>query len=251
LLGSEEIKMFSTPMKFFNDSLKKKLLLSNESLNILFETEIKSKKSETNFWKEFLSNQKKNNTEIFGGFKPILFTNEDERIIKSEKNKNNKTGGNKKRFEKIELHKNYIHKYFGTCSNIIEFDYKDKEIKRNLEETEFNKKETSSFIENINNYSLRKLEKLNYISAFNNEQKFTKNNNDKKIDENNVKNIESKIINTRKEPELFTENIELKKSNLLREMKLKYQENSEKIKKESADRFRKVLFKLLKSRSDK
>lgn len=181
-------------------------MLAYDALNYLFESEVKSRKSEVNFWREFLNHQRKNNTEIVGGFKPIYFTHEDEVVIKSEKEKvkggGNITGGNiptsgsqvnhtstatssastmssftskiqkySKKWENVELHKNYIHKHFGSCLNVQEYDYKDKEIKKisaaMSEEEEFNKKEMSNFIESINNYSCRKLENVNYISTNN------------------------------------------------------------------------------------
>ncbi len=159
--------------------VKKRILSAYDCLSILFEKELKMKK-EQDFWKEFFKNQIKNNTEITGGYKPIYFTNEEEKLIKVEKDKraqllaiklekekkNKKIG---KINEQLEYHRNYLTPYLGPCLDVAEYDYKDKIIKKTAvalsERQEFNKKEIANFIENMNNYSIRKLENINYMSS--------------------------------------------------------------------------------------
>jgi hypothetical protein len=134
-------------------------------------------KKEESFWNEFLKNQKNNDTEIFGGLKALYFTNEDRARIAEARQflgdtafhsgyikqipKNYKLG---KTPEAIERNRLYTSNYMGPCLAIAEFDYKDKEMKEKNPEEEFNKKELNNLIENINNYSMRKLEGNNFIS---------------------------------------------------------------------------------------
>jgi len=183
--------MFNNPFRnIFDYKLKKKLICSIDDLNILYETYIKPQKAEDIFWKEFLKNQKKNQTEIVGGLKKVFFSTEEEKNIEKEKKKNHPTQNPFKnsssqilniqvfnqaiqkykiheRFENIERHKYYSHKYFGPCFKIAEYDYKDRVIKDMSAEEEFDRKEMDNFISSINEYSKRKMENINFISKNN------------------------------------------------------------------------------------
>jgi hypothetical protein len=156
---------------------KTKLLLSNDDLNTLFEFNLGQMKKEENFWTEFLKNQKNNETEIFGGFKGLYFTNEDRGKIAEAKQMTGDTLQNSgfikrvpgsykmsKTFEGIEKNRLVKSNYLGPFLAVAEFDYKDKEMKEKNPDEEFNKKEMNNLIENINNYSMRKLEGVSYIN---------------------------------------------------------------------------------------
>lgn len=69
-----------------------------------------------------------------------------------------------KKFEIFEKSFNYSHKNFGITLNVNEFDFKDKEIKMLNFEEPADRKEITNFIENLNDYSFRKLAGNSYIN---------------------------------------------------------------------------------------
>jgi hypothetical protein len=267
--GNEELTMFNNPFRnIFDYKLKKKLLCSIDDLNILYETYIKPQKAEDIFWKEFLKNQKKNQTEIIGGLKKVFFSTEEEKNIEKEKKKNHPIQNSVKnsssqilniqvfnqaiqkykiseRFENIERHKYYSHKYFGPCFKIAEYDYKDRVIKDLSAEEEFDRKEMDNFISSINEYSKRKMENINYIPKNNFNciiSKFKIKNTSIRSLTNKTMNFEEKVEDTKqKSPR---ENYsELRKR--LGEMKAEHtkkikSENMSESKKESVIIFKKV-----------
>jgi len=86
----------------------------------------------------------------------------------SEQNKNtnifNSLKKMGKKFEIFEKNLNYAHKNLGISLSVNEFDFKDKEIKLlNYEETA-DRKEITNFIENLNDYSCRKLAGNMYVN---------------------------------------------------------------------------------------
>ncbi len=160
--------MFSENFNIFNFKVKKKFLLSNDDLNLLYENYNSSLRKEDNFWSEFLKNQKNNETQYFGGLKPIFFSSEDRsKISDTQNNTVTTTLYHKykisKIYEDLERHRLYTFNYYGLCQAVSEFDYKDKEMKEINPAEEFNKKEISNLIENINDYSIRKLENIKYL----------------------------------------------------------------------------------------
>jgi hypothetical protein len=178
--GEDELTFLYHGRNELDYKFKTKLLLSNDELNTLYEFNLGHMKKEENFWTEFLKNQKNNDTEIFGGFKGLYFTNEDRSKIADSRQMIGETlqhsgfikrvpGSYKmsKLHEGMERYSLCRSNYLGPFLASAEFDYKDKEIKEKNPEEEFNKKEMSNLIENINNYSLRKLEGVNYISRNN------------------------------------------------------------------------------------
>lgn len=173
LSRNDELLILTNPYKnTFDYKLKKKYVLSSEELNYLYEVHIKPKKNEEEFFKEFLKNQNKNQTELFGGIKPIFFTSEEKILEKEKINNYSQTVRGKgvtdkhkigRKYDLLEKHKNYSHKYFGACLAVSEYDYKDKIIKEISTEEEYTRKEINNFIVDINNYSSKKLENVNYI----------------------------------------------------------------------------------------
>ena len=164
----------------FDYEIKKKILASNENIQIALDLHIKSFKNEENFWKEFIKNQKKNESEVIGGLKPLYFSSSENSLIENEKAKNlkaneqlNRTNINinlfnsfrklGKKFEISEKCQNYSHKNYGLCLNVNEFDFKDKEVKM-LNYEEINKKEINNLIENLNDYSIRKMTQITYCN---------------------------------------------------------------------------------------
>jgi len=165
----------------FNYQTKKRLLALNDNLGFLLEKHLKEFKSEERFWKEFIENQRKYETELFGSYSEIYMADSELRseefekmriqreILKqSEQNKyqNNfnllkKLG---RKYENFELNNNYSHKNDGISLNVNEFDFKDKEIKMvNLEEPS-DRKDITNFIYKLNDYSARKLSSTTFIN---------------------------------------------------------------------------------------
>ena len=220
--------MFSEDFNIFNFKVKKKFLLSNDDLNLLYENYVSSLRREDNFWSEFLKNQKNNETQYFGGLKQIYFTSEDRSKISDLQNNTNNIYQKykiNKIYEDIERHRLYTYNYYGLCQAVSEFDYKDKEMKEINPTEEFNNKEISNLIENINNYSIRKLENIKYLPRHN---LLTK-----------IKKEEKKQVNTL--PINRTNNINMNKifSHVL-EMKANQNKTIINIK-DSIDAFKKVL----------
>jgi len=153
----------------------------NENIGILLDKHIKDLKSEDKFWKEFIKNQKENESEIIGGLKQIYYTNQESNFAETEKAKIQKENQKQleqgkstnifnnlrkigKKFEIYEKFSNYSHKNYGISLNVNEFDFKDKEIKMLNFEEPADRKEITNFIENLNDYSSRKLPPNSYIN---------------------------------------------------------------------------------------
>ncbi len=128
---------------------------------------------------------------------------------------------------------------------MAEYDYKDREMKKISaaisEEEEFNKKEMANFIENINNYSMRKLENINYITHNNFVMRLSKNKSSQQNTSINVAISQPVPKNPLEKSEIFIEkNLtcntndihisepkeKIKTLNLLQEMKNKRQLNN-------------------------
>jgi hypothetical protein len=242
LLGSDELLLVTNPIRNrFDGKIKKMFLLANDDLHLIYEN-IKNTRNEENFWKEFMKNQKNNQTEFFGGIRPLFFTAEEERI-KKDKSDINLQGTNTqsmifskpskilKKYEMLEKHRNFAPKFLGTCfSSVSEYDYKDRDMSS---EENFNKKEISNLIENLNNYSMRKLENTPYIprTSF-----FSKYREKSCIRQENIKPVTS----------LTKDGISNNFSTIAKfeEMRKKYHEQNktEIIKKESIEVFKQVSF---------
>lgn len=270
--GNDELFFITQFNCVLDYNLKKKLLSSNNDLKLIYELSMKTR-SEENFWKEFLKNQKNSKTEIFGGLDNLSFTAEEKKMIENKNNLNNNSnnilpGSNTKltanssnnnsiftikKFENLEKHKLYLPKYYGSNLSVAEFNFNDKEI---LQNEDFNKKEINSFIEKINNYSIRKLDSCVYIDSFNYERQMRKNLNNKKQVAINLNNLNFNINNNNnlttnkaEENTIFNDNNQLKTKNhsLKEKLNIMKQENSnkemqlKKIKAESVEVFKKVI----------
>ena len=163
---SDELDMEFRPL--INYEIKNRILNSYDNVKKLYEFYKEKKMKEESFWKEFMNNQNKNKTEIVGGMKSVSFTCDDEQNIKSmtitqsshldkyyNKVKYDKT------FENVEKHSNYIDNYEGRCITVPETDYTEKKISEKAEE--LNRTISANIISSLNNYSSRKIEKLNYL----------------------------------------------------------------------------------------
>lgn len=158
-------------------SVKSRLLASYDDIRKLFQYNMKINQKEELFWREFIKNQDKNMTEIVGGLVNVFFTCEEEKIIKqnSHGNSSNKhfnhksasakmtrgtTGQYNKRYELIERHMNYYDNYENECIAIPEYDLNENKL--SIEE-EYNRKDIANIISFRNDYSSRKIDKLDYI----------------------------------------------------------------------------------------
>lgn len=182
----------------FNYEIKKKLLALNENISILLEIHNRSLKAEEKFWREFIKNQRQNESEMVGGLKPVFFHTSELNTVENEKAKlqkeslkhpetkfvnffnNYKKIG--KKCEACEKANSFPQKYHGLSLTDKEFDVKEREFKLRNEDydsknEEFEKKEIANLIENINNYSIRKLSNMNYTNKNLLEVKFKKFNN--------------------------------------------------------------------------
>lgn len=91
-----------------------------------------------------------------------------ESVKQSEQSKNTNLFNNLKKlgkkFENYEKYFNYAHKNHGISLNVNEFDFKDKEIKMLNFDEPSDRKEILHFIENLNDYSCRKLAPNAYVN---------------------------------------------------------------------------------------
>ncbi len=150
-----ELKIF--PIKF-NFYIKKRILDNYSGVKKIFEDGITMNQSENKFWNNFLKRQYQNGSEVIGGMGKIFFTDEEKENIKKKENENlnNRRSNHKinisKIYENVEYHMNYIDHYERNCLLLTE-----KDLSANIKDSE-------STNENIiNDYSIRKLENINYV----------------------------------------------------------------------------------------
>lgn len=170
------IKIPKYPIQF-DWSVKNRLLSSYDDVKKLFEYNMKLNQKEDFLWREFIKNQEKNITEIVGGLSNVFFTCEEEKIIKQISSVPNKHSNQRsssslktnikvskgqydKKYELIEKHMNYYDNYESECITIPEYDL--NETKLSIEE-EYNRKDIANIISLRNDYSTRKIDKLDYI----------------------------------------------------------------------------------------
>lgn len=227
--------------------MKQKILNSNDNLKTIYGkyTKIKGEgtKDEEKFWKDFFRNQREYKTELYGGYGPLYLSEEDTRTIK---NKHTTTPQNtitnhkyiiSTKYENLEKHKNYVHRYNGSSLLVAEFEWKDKEIRTRQD---FNKTEVNHIIQELNYYSIRKLEDANYANKITYTRLINKQLN--RFKTNNLsKNC---FINTNNEDIIMAEPSK-KFSNLLNrmiEMKREHKDSSNYmiIRQESVDPFKRV-----------
>ena len=153
----DELELKTFPIKF-NFFIKKRLLDNYSGVKIIFEDGITKNQSEDKFWNNFLKRQYQNGTEVIGGMGKIFFTDEEKEIIKKKENENlnNRRSSHKinisKIYENVEYHMNYIDQYERNCLLLTE-----KDFSANIKDSE----NTNENI--INDYSIRKLENINYV----------------------------------------------------------------------------------------
>lgn len=155
----------------FDSLLRQKILQSNLQIEFLYNY-IKSKAiNERQFWKEFISNQVQNNSELVGDFKKVYFSQDHLSKIMDWGIKSNK----KKLIEeyigyltvedRVEHHRNFRCKYFCEYLSRNEYDISYLKLKSDnrLEDKHLQVKD---LISSVNSYSCRKLEDIKYSSKF-------------------------------------------------------------------------------------
>lgn len=155
----DELDLKISPIKF-NYYIKNRLLGNYSGLKIILDNYSLVNKSEEKFWDNFLKNQYDKGTEIIGGMEPIYFTEEEKEIIKRKENEKVKNTRNKHLchisniYENLEYHMNYIDQYERNCLLLTEKDYSVSNFDEKVQSNE----------NIINDYSMRKLEEINFIS---------------------------------------------------------------------------------------
>ena len=223
ILNKEKInKLISSNsnLKFLYNKFKKKnkqIEISdnqknNNNKNNIFDNYLKkSNEDEKNFWEKFLKNNWIQDTEIFGGLKEIDLTSIEKEINIKEINYNKK---NKEPTlnEKIELNNNFIIPY----ENNFRENFKEKILKNEYEIDEYEKTNCNLFINNLNDYCMRKIKNSEFIPEINN-LNYINNKRNKNSNKNNL-NINKKKINNKIEK---NNNI----LNILNQMKMEKKEN--------------------------
>ena len=223
ILNKEKInKLISSNsnLKFLYNKFKKKnkqIEISdnqknNNNKNNIFDNYLKkSNEDEKNFWEKFLKNNWTQDTEIFGGLKEIDLTSIEKEINIKEINYNKK---NKEPTlnEKIELNNNFIIPY----ENNFRENFKEKILKNEYEIDEYEKTNCNLFINNLNDYCMRKIKNSEFIPEINN-LNYINNKRNKNSNKNNL-NINKKKINNKIEK---NNNI----LNILNQMKMEKKEN--------------------------
>ena len=223
ILNKEKInKLISSNsnLKFLYNKFKKKnkqIEISdnqknNNNKNNIFDNYLKkSNEDEKNFWEKFLKNNWTQDTEIFGGLKEIDLTSIEKEINIKEINYNKK---NKEPTlnEKIELNNNFIIPY----ENNFRENFKEKILKNEYEIDEYEKTNCNLFINNLNDYCMRKIKNSEFIPEINN-LNYINNKRNKNNNKNNL-NINKKKINNKIEK---NNNI----LNILNQMKMEKKEN--------------------------
>ena len=182
---------------------------NNNNNNILNNYLKNSNEEEKNFWEKFLKNNWTQDTEIFGGLKEIDLTS-----IEKEFNKEinyNKKNKEPTLNEKIELNNNFIIPF----ENNFRENFKEKILKNEYEIDEYEKTNCNLFINNLNDYCMRKIKNSEFIPEINN---LSYNNNNIR-NKNNNKNINLKI--NKKKINEKNNNI----LNILNQMKMEKKEN--------------------------
>ncbi len=185
---------------------------NNNNNNILNNYLKNSNEEEKNFWEKFLKNNWTQDTEIFGGLKEIDLTS-----IEKEFNKEinyNKKNKEPTLNEKIELNNNFIIPF----ENNFRENFKEKILKNEYEIDEYEKTNCNLFINNLNDYCMRKIKNSEFIPEINN---LSYNNNNKR-NKNNNKNINLKINKKKINNKIEKNNNIL---NILNQMKMEKKEN--------------------------
>ena len=198
---------------------------NNNKNNNVFKAYLKNlSEEEKNFWEKFLKNNWTQDTEIFGGLNEIYLTVNEKEIINQEiknykKNnniyKNNENNKNKEPTlnEKIELNNNFIIPF----ENNYRENFKDKLFKNEYEIDEYERTNCNLFINNLNDYCMRKIKNSEFIPEINNLN--INNNNKRHKTKNKNLNINKKKINNK---------IEKNKNilDILNQMKMEKKENN-------------------------
>ena len=185
---------------------------NNNNNNILNNYLKNSNEEEKNFWEKFLKNNWTQDTEIFGGLKEIDLTS-----IEKEFNKEinyNKKNKEPTLNEKIELNNNFIIPF----ENNFRENFKEKILKNEYEIDEYEKTNCNLFINNLNDYCMRKIKNSEFIPEINN---LSYNNNNIR-NKNNNKNINLKINKKKINNKIEKNNNIL---NILNQMKMEKKEN--------------------------
>ena len=186
---------------------------NNNNNNILNNYLKNSNEEEKNFWEKFLKNNWTQDTEIFGGLKEIDLTSIEKEFNNKEINYNKK---NKEPTlnEKIELNNNFIIPF----ENNFRENFKEKILKNEYEIDEYEKTNCNLFINNLNDYCMRKIKNSEFIPEINN---LSYNNNNIR-NKNNNKNINLKINKKKINNKIEKNNNIL---NILNQMKMEKKEN--------------------------
>ena len=193
----DELELKISPIKF-NNYIKKRIIDNYSGVKIIFENYININQSEETFWVNFLKNQFNAGSEIIGGMEQIYFTEEEKKNIEKKENEKIKINRSKHLcnisnvFENVEYHMNYVDPYERNCLLLLEKDYSvtyDDIIQSNENK--------------INDYSIRKLDEINFIPKTHicriyeeSNKKFSSEFIDKKNKKNNIDNNDIVIINS-------------------------------------------------------
>ena len=186
---------------------------NNNNNNILNNYLKNSNEEEKNFWEKFLKNNWTQDTEIFGGLKEIDLTSI-EKEFNNKEIKYNKKNKEPTLNEKIELNNNFIIPF----ENNFRENFKEKILKNEYEIDEYEKTNCNLFINNLNDYCMRKIKNSEFIPEINN---LSYNNNNKR-NKNNNKNINLKINKKKINNKIEKNNNIL---NILNQMKMEKKEN--------------------------
>ena len=186
---------------------------NNNNNNILNNYLKNSNEEEKNFWEKFLKNNWTQDTEIFGGLKEIDLTSI-EKEFNNKEIKYNKKNKEPTLNEKIELNNNFIIPF----ENNFRENFKEKILKNEYEIDEYEKINCNLFINNLNDYCMRKIKNSEFIPEINN---LSYNNNNKR-NKNNNKNINLKINKKKINNKIEKNNNIL---NILNQMKMEKKEN--------------------------
>ena len=186
---------------------------NNNNNNILNNYLKNSNEEEKNFWEKFLKNNWTQDTEIFGGLKEIDLTSI-EKEFNNKEIKYNKKNKEPTLNEKIELNNNFIIPF----ENNFRENFKEKILKNEYEIDEYEKTNCNLFINNLNDYCMRKIKNSEFIPEINNLSYNNNNIRNKNNNKNINLNINKKKINNKIEK---NNNI----LNILNQMKMEKKEN--------------------------